>query len=98
MPTMLASIRRLCADTFHVKALQTKDFQLKAVLVLSALVVADTAFAQKKYDVGASDTEIKIGNTTPYSGPVSIAAASGKIEAAYFKMINDKGGVNGRMI
>ncbi len=57
-----------------------------------------TAFAQKKYDTGASDTEIKIGNIMPYSGPASAYGVIGKMEEAYFKMINDQGGINGRKI
>jgi branched-chain amino acid transport system substrate-binding protein len=56
------------------------------------------ASAQKKYDPGASDTEIKIGQTMPYSGPASAYAAIGKSEAAYFKKVNDEGGINGRKI
>lgn len=76
-----------------------KSLLAKVFFVLSLLVAADAAVAQKKYDVGASDTEIKIGNTTAYSGPVSGSTASvGKTEAAFFKMINDKGGINGRKI
>jgi ABC-type branched-subunit amino acid transport system substrate-binding protein len=56
------------------------------------------ASAQKKYDTGATDTEIKIGNIMPYSGPASAYGTIGKTEAAYFKMINDAGGINGRKI
>jgi branched-chain amino acid transport system substrate-binding protein len=56
------------------------------------------AFAQKKYDTGASDTEIKIGNTMPYSGPLSAYALIGRTEAAFFNKINTEGGVNGRRI
>ncbi len=56
------------------------------------------AWAQKKYDPGASDTEIKIGNIMPYSGPASAYGTIGKTDAAYFKMINDQGGINGRKI
>ena len=56
------------------------------------------AWAQKQYDPGASDSEIKIGQTMPYSGPASSYGAIGKTEAAYFKKINDEGGVNGRKI
>src|SRR3979411_2921713 len=56
------------------------------------------ALAQKKYDTGATDTEIKIGNIMPYSGPASAYGVIGKTEDAYFKMINDKGGINGRKI
>ncbi|WP_213741366.1 ABC transporter substrate-binding protein [Bradyrhizobium sp. dw_411] len=56
------------------------------------------ALAQKKYDAGATDTEIKIGNIMPYSGPASAYGVIGKTEAAYFKKINDTGGINGRKI
>ena len=68
---------------------------LAAVLMTA---MAGTASAQKKYDTGASDTEIKIGNIMPYSGPASSYATIGKTEAAYFKMLNEKGGINGRKI
>ncbi|MGY0569862.1 ABC transporter substrate-binding protein [Bradyrhizobium sp. RDM12] len=66
-----------------------------------ALVLAlsiSPATAQKKYDSGASDTEIKVGQTMPFSGPTSAYASIGKTEAAYFRMINDQGGINGRKI
>ncbi|MGB3448229.1 MAG: ABC transporter substrate-binding protein [Xanthobacteraceae bacterium] len=73
-----------------------------AVAFSAALIVLATAssaaFAQKKYDTGATDTEIKIGNIMPYSGPASAYGVIGKTEAAYFKMINDQGGINGRKI
>ncbi len=65
---------------------------------LALLSGSSAAFAQKKYDDGASDTEIKIGNTNPYSGPASSYAAIAKTIDAYFKSINDAGGVNGRKI
>jgi branched-chain amino acid transport system substrate-binding protein len=61
-------------------------------------VAASTAFAQKKYDPGATDTEIKVGHTNPYSGPASAYGAIGRAEAAYFKMINEQGGIKGRKI
>jgi branched-chain amino acid transport system substrate-binding protein len=56
------------------------------------------AFAQKKYEDGVTDTEIKIGNTNPYSGPASAYAAIGKTIDAYFKSVNDAGGINGRKV
>ena len=59
---------------------------------------AGAASAQKKYDPGASDTEIKVGNIMPYSGPASAYGVIGRTEAAYFKKINDAGGINGRKI
>ncbi len=66
-------------------------------LALFAISVTG-ALAQKKYDTGATDTEIKIGNIMPYSGPASAYGIIGKTEAAYFKKINDAGGINGRKI
>jgi hypothetical protein len=63
-----------------------------------AALVATAASAQKKYDPGASDTEIKIGNIMPYSGPASAYGVIGKAQAAYFKKINEEGGINGRKI
>src|ERR1700726_3292937 len=59
---------------------------------------ASSAHAQKKYDSGATDTEIKIGQTVPFSGPASAYATIGKAQAAYINMVNDQGGVNGRKI
>ncbi len=72
--------------------------RLLLVLGLVASVAASTALAEKKYDPGASDNEIKIGNTNPYSGPASAYGTIARSEAAYFKMINDQGGINGRKI
>ena len=63
-----------------------------------AVLIATAATAQKKYDVGASDTEIKIGNINPYSGPASAYGVVGKTEAAYFNKVNLEGGINGRKI
>jgi ABC-type branched-subunit amino acid transport system substrate-binding protein len=67
----------------------------------TALVIAlsaSPASAQKKYDTGATDTEIKIGQTVPFSGPASAYAVIGKTQAAYLKMINEQGGINGRKL
>ena len=63
-----------------------------------AALLCPNALAQKKYGTGASDTEIKIGQTMPYSGPASAYGAIGRAEVAYFQMINDQGGINGRKI
>jgi len=68
------------------------------VLLMAASLGPGVALAQKKYGPGATDTEIKIGQTMPYSGPASAYGTIGKAEAAYFKMINDQGGINGRKI
>jgi branched-chain amino acid transport system substrate-binding protein len=69
-----------------------------SVAVILGVAVSGSAIAQKKYDTGATDTEIKIGNIMPYSGPASSYGLIGKTEEAYFKMINDQGGINGRKI
>jgi branched-chain amino acid transport system substrate-binding protein len=72
----------------------------RVIVIVCAMLLAAAhdALAQKKYDTGASDTEIKIGNVVPYSGPASAYSVIGKVEAAYFKMINEQGGINGRKI
>ena len=62
------------------------------------MLLAGPGAAQKKYDPGASDSEIKLGQTMPYSGPLSGFITLAKAEIAYFQMINDQGGVNGRKI
>src|SRR6201994_3280292 len=69
-----------------------------AVAMLALAIATSAAQAQKKYDPGATDTEIKIGNIMPYSGPASAYGVIGRTEAAYFKKINDAGGINGRKI
>jgi branched-chain amino acid transport system substrate-binding protein len=73
-------------------------FRLATATTLAIALSASTASAQKKYDTGATDTEIKIGQTVPFSGPASAYATIGKAQAAYIKMVNDEGGVNGRKI
>src|SRR3954463_13564350 len=65
---------------------------------LAVAAVNGGALAQKKYDPGANDTEIKIGNIMPYSGPASAYGVIGKTEEAYFKKVNAEGGINGRKI
>ena len=69
-----------------------------ATVFFSLALLAAPALAPKKYDPGASDTEIKLGQTMPYSGPLSGFITLAKAEIAYFQMINDQGGVNGRKI
>ena len=73
-------------------------FHLVTGTAVAIALSASSAYAQKKYDPGASDTEIKIGQTVPFSGPASAYATIGKAQAAYFNMINAQGGVNGRKI
>src|SRR5256885_351675 len=76
------------------------NLRLGAFAAALALLAATSsgALAQKKYDTGATDTEIKIGNIMPYSGPASAYGVIGKTEEAYFKKINAEGGINGRKI
>ena len=69
-----------------------------ALAAVAIVCVSQSALAQKKYDTGASDTEIKIGNIMPYSGPASAYGVIGKTEQAYFNKINAEGGINGRKI
>lgn len=71
----------------------------RAAALATGMIVATTAMAQKKYSQGASDTEVKLGQTMPYSGPLSIHGIQGRTEVAYFRMLNEeKGGINGRKI
>src|SRR6202048_2204595 len=96
-PSRLASRRELMQRAF--KDFIKTDFIGK--LALSALILsfaAVPAAAQKKYDPGVTDTEIKIGNIMPYSGPASAYSVTGRTEAAYFRKINAEGGINGRKI
>ena len=69
-----------------------------AVIFGSLAIAVSSATAEKKYGPGVTDAEIKIGNTMPYSGPLSTAATIGRTEGAYFQMLNKHGGVNGRKI
>ncbi|HEY5291001.1 MAG TPA: ABC transporter substrate-binding protein [Burkholderiales bacterium] len=78
--------------------MSTKHLLVSATVIAGLALSASAALAQKKYDPGASDTEIKIGNIMPYSGPASAYGTIGKAEAGYFKKINDEGGINGRKI
>ena len=77
-----------------------KKLNRMLLLATAAAFAASTgsALAQKKYDSGATDTEIKIGNIMPYSGPASAYGIIGKTQAAYFNKINAEGGINGRKI
>src|SRR5215468_7879312 len=76
----------------------TRRLLLAGAGALALALAASPASAQKKYDEGASDKEIKIGNTNPYSGPASAYGTIGKAIDAYFRKINDDGGINGRKI
>ena len=76
----------------------TRRLLLAGTGALALALVASPVSAQKKYDEGATDTEIKIGNTNPYSGNLSAYGTIGKAIAAYFNMVNEQGGINGRKI
>jgi branched-chain amino acid transport system substrate-binding protein len=78
--------------------MKRQGLYLAAVAGLTLALGTSSAFAQKKYDPGASDTEIKVGNINPYSGPASAYGMIGKTIAAYFKKVNAEGGINGRKI
>src|ERR1700678_1228424 len=73
-------------------------FHLVTGTAVAIALSASSAYAQKKYDTGATDTEIKIGQTVPFSGPASAYSSIGKTESAYFNMINEQAGVNARKI
>src|SRR5579864_9452809 len=90
---MKLALKDFCKTLFN-KTL----FKTMALSGLIAAAVTLPAAAQKKYDTGVSDTEIKIGNIMPYSGPASAYGIIGKTMSAYFWMINDTGGINGRKI
>jgi branched-chain amino acid transport system substrate-binding protein len=82
----------------EVKMRNYRQWLTVAATMGIAVVVASPVAAQKKYDPGANDREIKIGNTMPYSGPASALGELGKTFAAYFNKINGEGGINGRRI
>jgi branched-chain amino acid transport system substrate-binding protein len=71
---------------------------MTAVAVLAVAAMGDVSAAEKKYGPGVSDTEIKLGQTVPYSGPASAFSSYGRVMTGYFKMVNEAGGINGRKI
>ncbi len=75
-----------------------KQIIVRGLATAGLVLASGVAFAAGQYGPGVSDTEIKIGNTMPYSGPASAYGAIGKAETAYFNMINEQGGINGRKI
>src|ERR1044072_2173134 len=94
----------MCGPRGHGKTKEREAMNLNKSMLLTsavagfALAVAGPALAQKKYDPGASDTEIKVGNVNPYSGPASAYGLIGKTIGDYFNKINAEGGINGRKI
>jgi branched-chain amino acid transport system substrate-binding protein len=81
-----------------MRTLFTKRLLASSIASLLGLVLSVGGAQAAKYGPGASDTEIKIGNTNPYSGPASAYGSIGKAIASYWKMVNDNGGINGRKI
>jgi branched-chain amino acid transport system substrate-binding protein len=80
------------------ETVMTRNQIVRGLATAGLVLASGLAFAAGQYDPGASDTQIKIGNTMPYSGPASAYGVIGKTEAAYFNMINEQGGINGRKI
>src|ERR1043165_8426232 len=80
------------------KRMISRRCALVSASLLALALAASPAAAQKKYDAGATDTEIKVGNINPYSGPASAYGLIGKTIAAYFNKVNAEGGVNGRKV
>ncbi len=74
-----------------------REFCATAIATIFASATS-VAAAEKKYDPGASDTEIQLGQTVPHSGPGSLYGVLGRVGEAYFQMLNEKGGINGRQI
>src|SRR5512145_2527967 len=89
----------MCASANQLRSTITVPMRFSR-FAAAALACALTApvLAQKQYGPGVTDTEIKLGQTMPYSGPASAYGAIGKAELAYFKMINERGGINGRKV
>src|SRR5277367_2886396 len=81
-----------------ISIMAIKQGLAKGLSAAGLVLASSLAFAAGQYGPGASDTEIKIGNTMPYSGPASAYGIIGKSEAAYFAMVNEQGGINGRKI
>ena len=81
-----------------MRDLNRRCLVLAPLAALAAGALPTAARAQKKYDVGASDTEIKVGQTIAYSGPAAAYGQLGRAEAAYFKALNERGGINGRKV
>jgi branched-chain amino acid transport system substrate-binding protein len=92
------SIRRAVHALLPGRARWRQSMLVLALLAVAAWAGAPSSALAAKYDPGANDKEIKIGNTMPYSGPASSYGTLGRVEAAFFKMINEEGGVNGRKI
>jgi branched-chain amino acid transport system substrate-binding protein len=99
LPSICSASSGKAEEAKEKEVLSGQEFRFAIAATLIALASTTSgAIAQKKYDTGASDTEIRIGNIMPYSGPASAYGVIGKTEAAYFNKINAEGGINGRKI
>ena len=78
--------------------MRSPSLLLRVLIGFTCTAALSPAFAQKKYDPGATDTEIKIGQTKPYSGPASAYSAGGKVHLGFFEELNAAGGINGRKV
>ena len=78
--------------------MRAKQMIVAGLCAAGLMLAGNAVYAAGQYGPGVTDTEIKIGNTNPYSGPASSYGINGKVHAAYFNMINEKGGINGRKI
>jgi ABC-type branched-subunit amino acid transport system substrate-binding protein len=97
VPSPMVRVRNVSA--FDMPAGVKRRLPIAAIFMTAiAIVTSGSALAQKKYDPGASDTEIKIGQTHSYSGPISSFSIAARVSSAYYKMLNDRGGINGRKI
>jgi ABC-type branched-subunit amino acid transport system substrate-binding protein len=97
-PTFVSIEKGLLSMKTRKLSLLASRLTTAAAATAFTVLASQGALAQKKYDTGATDTEIKIGNVEAYSGPASAYGMIGKTEDAYFKMVNDQGGINGRKI
>lgn len=89
----------LCARILDISQEESVKIASLRILLCSIVVLASSsALGEKRYDPGVNDTEIRIGQTMAYSGPLSALGSIGKVEAAYFAKVNEEGGLNGRMI
>ena len=78
--------------------MKAKQMMVTGLCIAGLMLAGNAVYAAGQYGPGVTDTEIKIGNTNPYSGPASSYGINGKVHAAFFNMINEKGGINGRKI
>src|SRR6195952_2640891 len=85
-------------ETRTMKILLSKRQMWATVIAAFLSATIGVSAADKKYDSGASDTEIKLGQTVPHSGPGSLYGVVGRVGEAYFQMLNEKGGINGRKV